>query len=107
MTGIVLHRLHLGGGTERIGHPFCGAFVIGGEGNAYMAIVENGVVCAVSLLDLVEGLRDQEGFQAVARHEGESALEKIEPTERRELVEHHQHAMPSALGVKKIGREHV
>ena len=51
--------------------------------------------CAVGLLDLVQRLRDQEALQAVAGHEGERALEEVEPAERRELVEHQQQPMPA------------
>src|SRR3546814_5492495 len=57
-----------------------------------MAIVENRIVEAIGLLDLVERLRDQEGLDPVARHEGERALEEIQPSERRKFVEHQQQA---------------
>src|SRR3546814_6213028 len=53
---------------------------------------------AVSLLDLVQGLRDQESAHAVSGHEGEAGLEEIQTTERRELVEHHQELVFAALG---------
>ena len=96
MAGVVLHRAQFGRRAERVGHPLGRALVIGGEAHAHMAIVEDRIVLAVSLLDLVERLRDQEALQAVARHERERALEEIEPAERREFVEHQQQAMPSA-----------
>ena len=85
---IVLHGPHLGRRSERVRDALGRALVIGREGDADMAVVEDGVVLAIGLLDLVEGLRDQERLQPIARHEGELALEEIEPAERGELVEH-------------------
>lgn len=99
MPGVVLHRPHLGRRAERVGHPLRGALVIGREGDTDMAIVEDRVVLTVGLLDLVEGLGDQERLDPVARHEGELALEEIKPSERGELVEHEQHAV-AALSVQ-------
>ena len=54
MAGIVLHCAHLGRRAERIGHPLGGTLVIGREANANMAIVEDRVVGAIGLLDLVQ-----------------------------------------------------
>src|SRR3546814_3901728 len=48
VPGVVLHRPHLGGGTEPIRHPLGGPFVVGGEGHTHMAIVEDGVVRPIS-----------------------------------------------------------
>jgi hypothetical protein len=59
---------------------------------------------AVGLLDLVERLRDQEALEAVARHEGQRALEEVEPAERRKLVEHQQQPMAPALGLQILGQ---
>src|SRR3546814_3619035 len=77
-----------------------GPLIVRGEAHADMAVVEDRVVGAVSLLDLIERLRDEECLQAVSRHEGQGALEEIESSERRKLVEHHQDAV-------EIGRAHV
>ena len=44
-----------------------------------MAIVEDGVVLAISFGNLVEALRDQERPDAVACHESERGLEEVEP----------------------------
>ena len=54
--------------------------------------------------DLVERLGDEEGFHAVAGHEGERAFEEVEAAESRKLVEHHQHAVPPGLGVQILGQ---
>jgi hypothetical protein len=67
VPGIVLHRLHLGGGAEGVGHAFGGALVIGGEADADMAVVEDRIVRAVGLLDLVQRLRDQESSSGRSR----------------------------------------
>ena len=104
MAGIVLHGAQLGRDAERIGDPLGRALVVGREGDTDVAIVEYGVVRPVSLLDLVQRLRDQEALEAVARHEGKRGLEEIEPPQRRELVEHQQQAMPSALRLELLGQ---
>ena len=64
---------------------------------ADMAIVEDRVVLAVGLGDLVERLGDQIGADAIAGHEGERRLEEVEPSQRRKLVEHHQQLVLAAL----------
>ena len=76
MTGIVLHGAHLGRGAECIRDPLGGALVIGRERDADMAIVEDGVVRPIGLLDLIEALRDQKASDAVARHEGKLPISK-------------------------------
>ena len=43
-------------------HALGGALVIGGEADADVAIVEDRIVRAVGLFDLIEGLRDQYPF---------------------------------------------
>src|SRR3546814_12172217 len=53
-------------------------------------VVEDRIIFAISLLDLVERLGDQEGADAIAGHEGKAGLEEVEPPERRKLVQHHQ-----------------
>src|SRR6185437_845626 len=70
------------------------------EAHSHMAVVEDGVVLAVGLLDLVQRLRDQEALQTVTGHESERALEEVETAERRKLVEHQQQPMPAALRVQ-------
>src|SRR3546814_7795289 len=61
---------------------------LGRETDPDMAIVENRIVEAIGLFDLVQRLRDQESLDTIARHEGERALEEIQPSERRKFVEH-------------------
>src|SRR3546814_17415344 len=78
VAGVILHRAHLGRCPERVRDSLGGSLVIGRETHADMAIVENRIVEALGLLDLVERLRDQEGLDPVARHEGERALEEIQ-----------------------------
>ena len=46
-------RAQLGGGAERIGQALGRALVVGREGDAHVAVVEDGVVVAVGLVDLV------------------------------------------------------
>lgn len=63
VPGIVFHRLHLGGRAESVGHPLGRALIIGREAHPDVAIVENRVVGAVGLLDLVQRLGDEEALQ--------------------------------------------
>src|SRR6185437_14406901 len=79
---IVLHGAHFGRGSKRVGDTFGGSLVVGGEAHAHMAVVEDGVVLTVGLLDLVQRLRDEEALQPVAGHESERALEEVEAAER-------------------------
>ena len=69
-----------------------------------MAIVEDRVVCSIRLLDLVQRLRDQEALEAIARHEGERALEEIEPSERGKLVEHQEKPMTAGFRLEILGQ---
>ncbi|MNI39454.1 hypothetical protein D3C73_936360 [compost metagenome] len=62
-----------------------------------MAVVEDGVVFAIGLGDLIEALRDQIGANAVAGHEGERRLEEVQPPKSGKLIEHHQQVVPPAL----------
>src|SRR3546814_12722818 len=56
VAGIVAHRALLGRLPQRVGDAARGALVVGREGDADMAIVENAVVLAIGLLDLVQRL---------------------------------------------------
>ena len=90
MTCVVALRAKLRCGAQRFGDPFGGALVVGGESHPHVTVVENGVVLAVGLVDLVERLRDQECAQTVASHERQCRLEEVQPTQRGKLIEHQQ-----------------
>ena len=100
MTGIVGGIPQFGRCAQRIRDALGSAFVVGGEGDADVAIVQHGIIGAVGFLDLVERLRDQEALDAITGHEGECGLEKIQPSERGEFVEHQQQTMPAVFGVQ-------
>src|SRR3546814_18947479 len=73
-----------------------------------MAVVEDRVVLAISLLDLVQALCDQEGTHAIAGEKGEDGLEEIQAAERGELVEHHEKlvlggCIGAVLGIDRKG----
>src|SRR5579883_1899849 len=104
MARVVLHGAQLGCDAERVRDALGGALVIGGERDADMTIVEDGIVWSVGLLDLVERLRDQEALQTISGHEGERGLEEVEPPKRRKLIEHQQQAMPASLRLKLLGQ---
>src|SRR3546814_7735295 len=53
MPGIVAHRALLGGNAERIGNAPAGPLVVGREGNVDVAVVEDRIMLAVSLLDRI------------------------------------------------------
>jgi hypothetical protein len=59
MTSVVLHGPHFGRRTEGVGDALGGALVIGREADADMTIIEDRVVLAVRLFDLVQRLGDQ------------------------------------------------
>ena len=71
---------------EALGRPL----VVGRKRDPHVAVVENRVVGAVGLLDLVQRLRDQETPDAVASEERQRAFEEFESPESRELVQHEQ-----------------
>ena len=66
MAGIVVQSAHFRGRTQGIGYAASCSLIIGGERNPNMAVVEDRVIRAVGLLDLIERLRDQEALEAVA-----------------------------------------
>src|SRR3546814_20914904 len=89
MAGVVALGTQLGRRAERIGYTLGRALVVAAERDPDVAVVEDGVVLAIGLGNLVEALRDQVGADAIARHESQRSLEEIEASERGELVEHH------------------
>src|SRR3546814_14628758 len=86
VSRIVAHRPLLGRRPERVGNALRRPLVVGRERDPHVAVVEDRVVLAVGLLDLVEALRDQEGPHAVAGEEGDAGLEEVAPYQRRKLV---------------------
>src|SRR3546814_17809706 len=78
VASIVAHRALFSCGAKGIGDALRYPLVIGRKGDAEMAVVEDGVVLAIGLLDLIEALRDQEGAHAIASEKGEARLEEIQ-----------------------------
>src|ERR1700704_6526261 len=97
VAGIILGVANFRRRAERIGYPLGGSLVVGGEAHPHMAVVEDRVVEAIGLFDLVQGLGDQEALQSVPRHESKGALEEVETPKRWKLVKHQQQAVPSLL----------
>src|SRR3546814_17379543 len=62
------------------------------------------MVLAVGFVYLVERLRNQEGAQPVAGHEGERGFKEVEPAECGELVEHQQQLVLALHAVAAIER---
>src|SRR6516225_11941712 len=79
-------------GAERVGEAACRTLVIGCKGHPYVAVVEDGVVGPVGLLDLMERLGNEECAHAIAGKEGQCGFEKLEPAQGGELVQHEQQA---------------
>ncbi|MOA00105.1 hypothetical protein D3C78_1194530 [compost metagenome] len=104
MAGIVALRAQLGRCAECLGDALGGALVVGGEGHPHMAVVEDRVVLAVGLVDLVERLRDEEGAQPITGHKSQGRLEEVQPPQRGELVEHQQQLVPTLDAVGTIER---
>src|SRR3546814_19434368 len=67
MARIVPHRALFGSDPERIGNAAAGPLVVGREGNADVAVVENAIMLAVCLFDLIERLGDQESADEIGR----------------------------------------
>src|SRR3546814_18738832 len=104
VPGIVFHRAHLGGGAERIRNPLGSAFIVGREGDADMAIVKNGIVLSIGLLDLVEALGDEEGLDPIASHAAACAVKEIAPHELRNFLEHKPQPMRTDCRVDLPGQ---
>lgn len=104
VPGIVGGIAQLGRGAERVAHPLGRPFVVRGEADADVAVVEDRVVRPIRALDLVETLRDQEALEAVARHEGQGGFEKIQSAECRKLVQHQQQPMALAGAGQFLGQ---
>lgn len=101
MASLVLHCAHFRRGAEGVGDALRRAVVIGHEGQSDMTIVENGVVGAIGLLDLIERLGDEEALETVADDEGERRLEAVQLAQRREFAQCEQQAMASLLGLQR------
>ncbi|MCY1292570.1 hypothetical protein D9M70_418030 [compost metagenome] len=69
-----------------------------------MAVVEDGVVLPIRLVDLVERLRDEKAANVVARHEGQRRLEEVQAPQRRELVQHQQQLVAALDAIGAIER---
>ena len=104
VPGVILHRAQFGRGAKRFRNALRRALVIGRKADPDMTIIEDRVVLTVSLLDLVERLRDQECLDAVACHEGKRAFEKVETTERRKFVKHQQQSASIRSFVQVFGQ---
>src|SRR5262249_60762494 len=102
MASIVLHCSQFGRDAECVRYALGGALVVGRETYPHMAVIEDRVVGAISLLDLIERMGDQETLQVVARHESERRFEEVEAAEGGKFVEHQQDPMPAVLGMRLL-----
>ncbi|MNV14704.1 hypothetical protein D3C71_1054010 [compost metagenome] len=106
MAGIVALRAQFSGRAQGFRNPFRRAFVVRRKRHADVAVVENGMVLPIRLVDLVQALSDEKAADAVAGHEGKRGLEEVQAAQRRKLVEHQQQlvAAGDAVGaVKRFG----
>ena len=69
-----------------------------------MAIVEDRVIWPVGSFELIQALCDQEAADAVARYKCKLALEEVEASEGRELIEHQQEFLPPSIGIQALGQ---
>ena len=99
---VVALRTQLSSRPQGLRDPLGRALVVGGECNAHMAVVEDRVIRAIGLVDLIERLRDQEGSQVVAGHEGQRRLEEVQPAQSRELIEHQQQLVAARDAIRAI-----
>jgi hypothetical protein len=75
MPCAVLLGAHFRRRAGGVRNAFGCALVVRGKAYALMAIVEDRIILAIGLLDLIQRLGDEKAFQAIARHEGEHALD--------------------------------
>ena len=80
--------------------------VSGGEGAEDVAVVQDRIVDAILLDDVVEGLDNQVGFDSISGHLTQVHGEKVQPSERRELIQRQKKAMvlrtAGAVAVQKF-----
>src|SRR5271156_4983097 len=88
MSGVVSLCSRLCRGSQGIGDPFRRTLIVCRESHPDVAVIEKRMIRPISFFDLIQGLRDQESPKPVGRHEGKRGLEEVQPTERRELIEH-------------------
>ena len=100
MPGIVFHGLQFGRGAKRVRDAFGSPLVIGRKTHPDMAIVEDGIIGAIGLFDLVERLRNEEGLQPIARHESQGAFEKVQTPQSREFIQHQQDTMLAIAAIQ-------
>src|SRR3546814_20913778 len=110
VASIVAHRALFSCGAKGIGDALRCPLVIGRKGDADMAVVEDGVVLAIGLLDLIEALRDQEGAHDLASEKGAARLDEIQSAQRWKLVMHHEQLFPgrgigTVLGMQMFGQQ--
>src|SRR5581483_1054604 len=79
-------------------------FVVGGEGDADAAVVDDGVRGAVSLLELVQALSDEQALDPITTNECEGGLEEVEPAEAGKLVEQHEQPVLGSSVVAELHR---
>src|SRR3546814_14645305 len=104
VSSVVALRAQLGGRTQRLGNALGGAFVVRRKRHADVAVIEDGMVLPIRLVDLVERLRDEEAADAVAGHEGQRRLEEIQAPQRRELIEHQKQLVAASDAIGAIER---
>src|SRR3546814_12241288 len=83
VASVVALRAQLGGRTPRLANALGGAFVVRRKRHADVAVIEDGMVLRIRLVDLVERLRDEATADAVAGSEGQRSLEEFQTPQRR------------------------
>lgn len=89
---IIIYRL------RNIRYALGRALIVGRKCDPDVAVVENGIVLAIGFGNLIQGLGDQIGPDAVTRHEGKRCLKEIQPPQRRKFVQHQKQLVLAALG---------
>ena len=91
-SGIVHLRTGLSRNAQHVGDASGGTFVVAGERDADMRVVENGGVLTISLDELVQRLRDQTGLDPVPANIGEGVLKEVQFAQLGKLIQHQEDA---------------
>src|SRR3989441_11257079 len=78
----------LGGGPKQLTDPFRRALVVGGKGDADMAIIHEAIVGAIGVVELIQRLSHQQSANLIACQVRQRGLVELQPSHGRKFIEH-------------------
>src|SRR4029077_20526707 len=90
--------------ARHLAEEFGGVVLVGGKGDANLAVADDALVASVFVHDLANILRDEVGLEAKASHVGERVRKNLHAFERGEFIDQEQQPVFVAelLGALKI-----